>query len=97
TFIAQGVVFTCSGIFQGLGNTRPALASSAVRLAVFVPLAFWVARQPAFELAEVWYVSVATIWLQAVVSFVLLRGQFRRRLPPRIPAAAPVAAEPGPG
>ena len=23
TFIAQGVVFTCSGMFQGLGNTDP--------------------------------------------------------------------------
>jgi len=31
TFIAQGVVFTCSGMFQGLGNTRPAMLSSAVR------------------------------------------------------------------
>ena len=28
TFIAQGVVFTCSGVFQGLGNTIPAMLSS---------------------------------------------------------------------
>ena len=28
TFIAQGVVFTCSGMFQGLGNTIPAMLSS---------------------------------------------------------------------
>jgi putative MATE family efflux protein len=80
TFIAQGVVFTCSGVFQGLGNTLPAMLSSAVRLAVFVPLAVWLAGQPEFHLDEVWWLSVATVWLQAVVSYWLLRQQFRRRL-----------------
>jgi Na+-driven multidrug efflux pump len=80
TFLAQGVVFTCSGIFQGLGNTRPALLSSAVRLATFVPLAVWLATRPEFELEQVWYVSVATVELQAAVSYSLLRGQFRRRV-----------------
>src|SRR5688572_3685656 len=80
TFIAQGVVFTCSGLFQGLGNTIPAMLSSAVRLAVFVPLAVWLAGRPEFHLDEVWWLSVATVWLQAVVSYGLLRQQFKRRL-----------------
>src|SRR6185295_8807067 len=26
-FVAQGIIFTCSSMFQGLGNTRPALLS----------------------------------------------------------------------
>jgi putative MATE family efflux protein len=30
-FVMQGVVFTCSGVFQGLGNTKPALFSTFVR------------------------------------------------------------------
>ena len=38
-FVAQGIVFTCSGVFQGLGNTRPALLSSGVRVLIFVPIA----------------------------------------------------------
>jgi putative MATE family efflux protein len=94
TFIAQGVVFTCSGVFQGLGNTLPAMLSSAVRLAVFVPLAVWLAAQQTFHLDEVWYLSVATVWLQALVSYLLMRQQFRRRLVdgPQ-PGAAAVAAE----
>jgi putative MATE family efflux protein len=91
TFIAQGVVFTCSGVFQGLGNTIPAMLSSAVRLAVFVPLAVWLAAQPAFRLDEVWYLSVSTVWLQGVVSYLLIRHQFKRRLVGG-PHAAPVAA-----
>ena len=66
TFIAQGVVFTCSGVFQGLGNTKPAMLSSAVRLAVFVPLAVWLAGQPEFHLDEVWWLSVSTVWFQGL-------------------------------
>jgi Na+-driven multidrug efflux pump len=95
TFIAQGVVFTCSGVFQGLGNTKPAMLSSAIRLGVFVPLAVWLAGQPAFHLDQVWWLSVATVWLQGGVSYALLRQQFRRRLVegPR-PAAAPAAPAP---
>jgi putative MATE family efflux protein len=80
TFIAQGVVFTCSGIFQGLGNTKPAMVSSAARLAVFVPLAILFSREPGFHLQKLWYLSVATVWFQACVSFVLLRWQFNKRL-----------------
>jgi Na+-driven multidrug efflux pump len=93
TFIAQGVVFTCSGVFQGLGNTIPAMLSSAVRLAFFVPLAVWLSAQQSFHLDEVWYLSVATVWLQGTVSYLLMRQQFRRRLTaaPRQSAPAPAA------
>ena len=80
-FIAQGIIFTCSGMFQGLGNTRPALLSSAARLALFAPLVIVLARQPGFMLVHVWEISVVTVLLQAVLSVVLLRAQFRRRLP----------------
>jgi Na+-driven multidrug efflux pump len=96
TFIAQGVVFTCSGVFQGLGNTVPAMLSSAVRLAVFVPLAVWLSAQQTFRLDEVWYLSVASVWLQSVVSYALMRQQFRRRLAalaPSLPASAVAAVE----
>jgi len=97
TFIAQGIVFTCSGVFQGLGNTIPAMLSSGIRLAVFVPLAVWVSAQPAFHLDQVWWISVATVWLQATASYLLMRHQFKRRLVegPRtaVPDAAPAPAE----
>jgi Na+-driven multidrug efflux pump len=94
TFIAQGVVFTCSGMFQGLGNTKPAMLSSGVRLVVFVPIAVWLSTQQGFRLEQLWLVSVMTVWIQAGVSYMLLRQQFKRRLvdaPPRSPSA-PIAA-----
>jgi Na+-driven multidrug efflux pump len=89
-FIASGFVFTCSSLFQGLGNTVPALLSSASRIVSFVIPAFWLAGQPDFQLAQIWYVSVASMTLQALVSFLLVRRQFRSRLQPA--TAAPVAA-----
>ena len=99
TFLAQGVVFTCSGVFQGLGNTRPAMLSSAVRLSIFVPLAIWLSLRPGFQLESVWQLSVATVWLQAAVSYWLLRGEFRRKLvsSPSAPAVrhAPAAVAAG--
>ena len=99
TFIAQGVVFTCSGMFQGLGNTKPAMLSTAIRLTVFVPVAIWISKQPGFHLEQLWVVSVLTVWFQALVSYLLLRHQFNRRLveaPPRpmgAPVGEPAAAE----
>jgi putative MATE family efflux protein len=96
TFIAQGIVFTCSGVFQGLGNTIPAMLSSAIRLAMFVPLAVWISAQPWFHLDEVWWISVATVWLQAAISYALMRQQFKRRLvdaPRPAAAVAPAPAE----
>jgi O-antigen/teichoic acid export membrane protein len=78
-------------MFQGLGNTKPAMLSTATRLAVFVPLAVWLSKQPGFHLPQVWYLSVATVWMQGFVSFALLRQQFRKRLAP-VAAGAPAAA-----
>jgi O-antigen/teichoic acid export membrane protein len=96
TFIAQGIVFTCSGVFQGLGNTIPAMLSSGIRIGVFVPLAVWLSAQPAFHLDQVWWMSVATVWMQAGVSYLLMRRELKRRLvdAPR-PAAPAVAAAEG--
>jgi putative MATE family efflux protein len=88
-FVAQGLVFTCSATFQGMGNTLPSLISSCVRLVSFAIPAIWLSKQPSFKIEQVWYVSIAASTLQAVVSLLLLRVQFKRRLP--LLTAAPVA------
>lgn len=85
-FVAQGIIFTCSGMFQALGNTWPALLSTAIRLLTFALPVLWLSRQPGFRLEQVWYLSVATVALQAVISFILLRGQMKRRLDPQLAA-----------
>lgn len=79
-FVAQGVVFSCSGIFQGLGNTRPALLSSAVRLVIFIPVAFIVSHRAGFELHEIWYVSMASVLIQAIVSYTLVQREIGKKM-----------------
>ena len=85
-FVPSGLVFTCSGMFQSLGNTWPALLSTATRLTVFIFPAFWLSQQSDFHIDQLWYISVATVCLQASLSFILLRREFSKRLPKAITA-----------
>jgi putative MATE family efflux protein len=79
-YIATGLIFTCSGMFQALGNAWPSLLSSACRLFTFVLPAVWLSGQPGFTLTQLWRLSVATVTLQALMSTLLLLREFRRRL-----------------
>jgi len=79
-FVAMGVVFTSSSVFQGIGNTWPPLISSATRLFLFAIPAVIMSRMPGFHIKQVWHLSVASVLLQAVVNLLLLRREFRRKL-----------------
>lgn len=79
-FIAQGIVFTCSGVFQGLGNTRPALLSSVIRLLVFIPIAVYLKYQDGYSIEQVWYVSIASVTIQGIVSYLLVRRELSIKL-----------------
>ncbi|MEM7353454.1 MAG: MATE family efflux transporter [Acidobacteriota bacterium] len=79
-FVASGLVFTCSGMFQALGNSVPGVVSGATRLLTFVAPAVWLTGRPGFELHHLWLVSVISVALQAVFSLWLLRIEMRRRL-----------------
>ena len=88
-FVAQGLVFTCSGMFQGLGDTRPALISTGSRLLTFALPAIWLSQREGFQLEHIWYLSLLATVLQAVTSVLLLQWQFRKKLgPAQLPAAA---------
>ncbi len=89
-FVAQGIIFACSGMFQAMGNTWPAMLSTATRLVTFVLPALWLSHQPGFKIESVWYLSVATVTLQAITSLLLVRWQLRKRL--QFDVAAEVAS-----
>ncbi len=89
-FFGAGIVFACSGMFQAMGNTLPALLSSFTRLLTFVLPALWISQLPGFALIDVWHLSVASVFVQAIVSGVLVRRQMGLRLAPlRQPASEP--------
>ena len=79
-FAASALIFTCSGIFQGLGHTWPALVSTSSRVLTFIVPAIWVSSLPGHKIDHVWYVSVASVWLQAMLSLYLLHRTMRARL-----------------
>jgi MATE family, multidrug efflux pump len=79
-FVAAGIVFTSSSIFQGIGNTWPPLVSSMTRLGLFVVPALLLSRTPGFQMRYVWYLSVASQVIQACINLLLLRRELRRKL-----------------
>jgi putative MATE family efflux protein len=79
-FVAAGLVFTSSSIFQGLGNTVPPLISSASRLLVFALPALLLSSAPGFEIRYVWYLSVGSQVLQACINLMLLRHELHKKL-----------------
>jgi putative MATE family efflux protein len=93
--VTQGVNFTCSSVFQGLGNTKPVLVSSAARLITYAVPAIWLSTRPGFAIEQVWYLSIATTTLQAGIGLWLLRREFSKRLAPleRKISPEPMAAE----
>ena len=82
--VAQGLIFACSSVFQGLGNTTPVLLSSAARLVTYAVPIIWLSTRPGFRIEQVWYLSIATTTLQAGLSLWLLRREFRNRLEPLV-------------
>jgi putative MATE family efflux protein len=81
--VASGFVFVCSGVLQGLGNTWPALWSSASRLVTFITPVWWLSTRANFSITQIWMVSVVSVTLQALLSGTLALRQMRLRLSAR--------------
>ncbi|HVF72060.1 MAG TPA: MATE family efflux transporter [Chthoniobacterales bacterium] len=79
-FVAMGIIFTSSSVFQGIGNTWPPLISSATRLVLFALPAVVLSRMPGFQIKHLWYLSVVSILFQAGANLLLLRREFQRKL-----------------
>jgi Na+-driven multidrug efflux pump len=79
-FIAMGIVFTSSSVFQGIGNTWPPLISSSTRLLLFALPAVVLSMRPDFHIKQAWYLSVVSILFQAGANLLLLRREFQKRL-----------------
>src|SRR2546430_1595806 len=79
-FVAAGIVFTSSSMFQGLGNTIPPLLSSASRLILFALPALWLSRTAGFDIKLAWYLSVGSQLLQACMNLLLMRRELQRKL-----------------
>jgi len=80
SYMASGIIFVSSSMFQAMGNTIPSLVSSVTRIVgTAIPVLF-LSRMPGFTLRWVWLLSAVTVFAQMGMSLLLLRREFRRRL-----------------
>jgi len=79
-FVAAGLAFTTSSIFQGIGNTVPPLSRSVTRFFSFAVPAFALSIKPGFQIKYVWYLSVASVLVQATVNIILLHSESNKPL-----------------
>ena len=80
-YVLLGLVFTCSSLFQSMGNTWPSLATSGWRLFAFFVSVLLLKGRSDFQLAYVWYLMVGSVLLEAAFALLLLHFEYRRRLP----------------
>ena len=88
-FVASGVTFVSSSMFQALGNTMPSLATSALRMVISIIPAIFLSRMPGFHLTWIWYLSAVSVFLQMTANLLLLQREFRLKLsePSELPVA----------
>jgi len=79
-FVASGIIFVASSMFQAIGNTLPSLMASFVRIFVLAVPVLLLSRLPGFQLRWIWHLSVLSVTLQMVLSLLLLRRELRLRL-----------------
>lgn len=90
-FIASGLIFVASSMFQAMGNTVPSLITSGLRILLVAIPTYILSKQPGFHLNWIWYLSVASVLVQLTVSLLLLRREFSKRLVFGEPAVAVAA------
>ncbi len=91
-FVFSGLVMAAGSLFQGMGDTRPSLFSSATRMLTFIIPALWMSTQPWFTLHHVWLLSVGSVIAQCALAMWLLFRTFKRKLEP---AATPIPVAAG--
>jgi putative MATE family efflux protein len=80
TFVANGVIFACSAMFQAFGNTVPSLIASWLRVGLYVLAAQALSRRTGFTPRTLWIMSVVSVLLQMALVLALLRREGARRL-----------------
>jgi putative MATE family efflux protein len=92
-YVASGLVFVASSMFQAMGNTIPSLFTSTVRIVISALPAVLLSHHPRFELRWIWWLSATSVVVQLGIALLLLRREFSRRLNFGVPAERPAVPE----
>jgi Na+-driven multidrug efflux pump len=80
TFVASGLIFVASSMFQAMGNTIPSLVASSARVILVAVPVIILSHRPDFKLIWIWWISAATVIVQLAIALLMLRREFGRRL-----------------
>jgi putative MATE family efflux protein len=80
SFLASGLIFVASSMFQAMGNTVPSLLTSGARVLLVAVPAVVLSHNAGFKLVWIWYLSLGAVFIQLGLSLLLLRREFNRRL-----------------
>ena len=89
SFMASGVVFVSSSMFQALGNAVPPLITSMSRITLVAVPIIILSQRPGFDLKTVWYLSAFGVVLQMAANLVLLQREFHKRFAPQLATDQP--------
>jgi putative MATE family efflux protein len=84
SFVASGVVFVSSSMFQALGNAVPPMLTSVTRIVLVAVPVVILSQQAGFALETIWYISVFGTALQMAANLVLLQREFHKRFTPQL-------------
>ena len=79
-FVASGIVFVSSSMFQAMGNTVPSLITSGARIVIVAIPVLLLAQSAGFTLRWIWYISAGAVVVQLAMNLWLLQREFRLRL-----------------
>jgi putative MATE family efflux protein len=79
-YVASGIIFVASSMFQAMGNTVPSLIASGARIVIIAVPAIVLSRAPGFQLRWIWFLSMGAVYVQLALSLLLLRREYGRRL-----------------
>jgi putative MATE family efflux protein len=80
SFIAQGIVQSCAGLFQAMGKTLPVFISALTQLCIFATGLPWLLAEGGADPIALWQWASASIFIQAGASSLLLVPLWRSLL-----------------
>lgn len=80
SFVASGITFVVSSLFQALGNSVPPLIAAAVRTTITIGGLLVISTWAGFALEWIWWLSVSAIVVQLGLNLWFLTREFRERL-----------------
>lgn len=95
-FVPTGVAYVASAYGQGIGRTLPALFSATLRIPTCVAPVYALGKAGSADHLVVLWISVASVWLQAIAAWAFLSAGRRGRVPSATASTATGRTNEGP-